>query len=825
MTENTQTTPDDSHNSKKKTIKQLADATKPLDVVGEAQLIDYDVDMLEKFVSTVFHSELAEDEYILGWSARSSLKGGLPTDIDDMLPRFRRTKHPKGLYFATSTVSPSPDDGKLYNRGALFKRFHVLVLDDIGTKVPMDKLPKEFAPTYKIETSPGNFHYGYVLEQPLEDLELSKALVQMVYTAGFSDTGGKMPTKIVRLPDGHNGKPGRNRDFRVKLHDMDGPRWTPERIMDVLDLGVTWEAIKKDTSLAAERQGLNRRGTAAWQPAAKNTTLSGVSDPVLDWLYENNMVKQEVDQWVTVECPWHDLHSNEDNTAGYSPLGRGDDKYVNHRGFKCFHDHCSQRTGHDFLSWVAEEGGPECAVSDVSGDLVARYAYDPINDQAWEIRDTITPHPIPLKGFNNMYGNAVRYVDREGKVKTTTAAKQWMTSPYQVLVHGQTFDPMNPERLVSIGPSHLAVNTFKQPAWGDGPLDEGDLAQWLEFIEYLIPNEFEREYFLDWLACKAQNMGFRGAAILMVAQKQGTGRTTLADMLGMLFGSSNCARVSFPTLCKGNDTGFNEWAEKPLVFTDETLSLAGENYYKVYEGLKEMFDPRPKEMEINPKYGKKRVSQCHTSFLMFSNHADALATAATDRRIFVLNNADTPWPGEKFGELNDWINERDDDGQPFWALTVWRWLQQRNVDPVEMTKPAPSTQGKRTMLLASKSAADIIVETVIAETPETALLAPQMVKTVCMRLAHRMDYDPNKHGKLINRLVRDHTCMPHDSLVLKWEGKTVRPKVKAGNMAAQERFASDIGKVQRGHQAAILAEIDIDRLVEKCDEALDLADL
>ena len=96
------------------------------------------------------------------------------------------------------------------------------MLDDIGTKVPIDTLPEGLEPTYIIESSAGNYQYGFVLDEPVTDLEQAEALIQLVYESGYSDAGGKMATKLVRLPGGVNGKKGEKRLFPVKLTKDDG---------------------------------------------------------------------------------------------------------------------------------------------------------------------------------------------------------------------------------------------------------------------------------------------------------------------------------------------------------------------------------------------------------------------------------------------------------------------------------------------------------------------------------------------------------------------------------------------------------------------------
>jgi hypothetical protein len=786
--------------------------------------MDHDVEAIIDFIDTVFHVELEPDEHVLTWAPTGKLSG-FPSDVAQMEKVLNRSKKVRSLYFGTATCTTDPETGGLFNRKSLFKRLHAVVLDDIGEKVPVEKLPIGLDPTYIIESSEGSYQYGFVFEEPIASLEQATALIQLVYASGYTDAGGKMPTKIVRLPGGVNGKEGPKQMFPVTLHKIDGPRWTPEKLLDVLDLGVTWAEIQKDASLAEKRKGKNMAGATPWAPKAESPTLDGVIDPVLEWLYEENMVYQELHEWITIECPWCDDHTTGGNTAGYSPIGHGAGSHSHYRGFKCFHEHCGHRTGRDFLEWVASQGGPEAAVNDLSGELLAQFAYDPVQDCAWDIRGDKNPTAIPLKGFNNLYGRTVIALAGDGKPYKTTAAKMWMASPYRVDVYNQTLDPARPERLVEVN-GLLAVNTFKQPRWGDGDIDQDDLEMWLEFIEYLVPVKEERDYFLDWLAAKAQNMGFRGAAILMVAPQQGTGRTTLSDMLATLFDPVNTAHVPFPDLVR--EGGFNEWQEKPIVFTDETLAISGTGQYRVYETLKELLDFRPKATTINPKYSKKRVVDVHSSYLMFSNHVNALAAKANDRRIFVIENAHTPWPAEKFNALNKWLHELDEDGKPFWAKSVWRWLQKREVDLAAMLEPAPITNQKRQMLDATASLLDIAVRTVVDNYP-LDLLNPYDVKAACLKVGHRIEYTGDaKTNKIINHIIRDHTSKCHDSLKVRAGGRAIRPKLikNAAYSLNHEKYCTgDIGLTARGRLSDQLEQVDIDYLAEKINETLDLLDM
>lgn len=277
-----ETQPDNSINTAKPAVSTIPNRGK----------IDYDIEQINKFFDTVFHSPLEQDEYIIGWASNSNIPS-YPKDIDKVIDKLEKTSLAKACYFGTSTVTPA-EDGELYNRKSQFKRLHVVVLDDIGTKVKASDLPADLVPNYIIESSEGNFQYGFILEQPIEDYELAEALIHLVYTSGYSDTGGKMPTKVVRMPCGINGKKGDKGDFRVNLQTLNTEYWSPAELLDVLDVGVSWEDVVNDVNVAKQGRTSQFTGTSMWSPIKPTAaSLDGIIDPVLEWLYEQNLVKND----------------------------------------------------------------------------------------------------------------------------------------------------------------------------------------------------------------------------------------------------------------------------------------------------------------------------------------------------------------------------------------------------------------------------------------------------------------------------------------------------------------------------------------------------
>ena len=377
--------------------------------------LSYDLDEIEEFIDFVFHS-LNDNENVLTWITKSA-NMGFPVSLSKALERLERLNAGRSVYFGTSTVHLEKDTNKLLNRKELFEGLHVVVLDDIGTKVSLNKIPKDLVPNYIIETSEGNFQYGYVLQEPIRSLEHAEALIQLIYNSKLSDEGGKLPNKIVRLPCGINGKKGDKSNFKVRLVELNEGYWTPDELLDVIDVGVKWKDVEEDVEKAKTSLSASLAGTSLWSPLKLTSpSLNGVVDPLLEWLYDEGMVHNDNGDWVTIECPWQHEHTSGGTTAGYSPVGRGGtgSKF---RGFKCFHDHCSTKTIHDFLEHVNALGAPPVPVTDHVADLVADYAYCSADDSVYRIRGVERPTNMKIAAFRNTYPRKTLVYGEDSKHK------------------------------------------------------------------------------------------------------------------------------------------------------------------------------------------------------------------------------------------------------------------------------------------------------------------------------------------------------------------------------------------------------------------------
>src|SRR6202000_1561997 len=117
-----------------------------------------------------------------------------------------------------------------------FSGLHAVMIDDLGTKLPMSDLKME--PSALIETSPGNFQAWLFLDKPITSIGFAEPLIDEMIKAGISaemDPGMKGVTRVARLPDSSNGK--------LKYRGPKNQVWPQVTHKAALDLRYTPEQI------------------------------------------------------------------------------------------------------------------------------------------------------------------------------------------------------------------------------------------------------------------------------------------------------------------------------------------------------------------------------------------------------------------------------------------------------------------------------------------------------------------------------------------------------------------------------------------------------
>jgi len=284
------------------------------------------------FINTLFPPELLlpDERPAVAYPASfTSTATGKLVEFHRQLHWTSRTRLPDvATYFCVSTVERQRKR-QIKKRLQDVRTAMVLVIDDVGTK----SAAPDLLPSYMLETSQGNYQWGYLLEP----FDVSTPAGQAYYDsilysladAGFNDPGFRSATRLARLP-GSVHRTG----FIARLET-----WHPDRVWELEDL-----AARFDIPLKTPRK------TFALQPG-KYTVLDDVDDPVYLWLARTGRVWGHNDQWVYIACPWRDSHTDGaqgSSSTAYSPRDYGSEGV----GFKCLHGHCAHRDVSDFMSYA-----------------------------------------------------------------------------------------------------------------------------------------------------------------------------------------------------------------------------------------------------------------------------------------------------------------------------------------------------------------------------------------------------------------------------------------------------------------------------------------
>lgn len=147
-------------------------------------------------------------------------------------------------------------------------------------------------------------------------------------------------------------------------------------------------------------------------------------------------------------------------------------------------------------------------------------------------------------------------------------------------------------------------------------------------LAFLLPNEKDRVIVRDWMAYVVQNPGKRVSWAIVVKGVHGDGKTYLSRVMEAVTGSVNqVAGSSF-----GGQ--FNSWAQGALVVAVEEIRVSGDKKYEALDRMKPLISNS--SIPIEEKGRDVRTIPNFSSYMLFTNHADALPIAESERRYCVF---------------------------------------------------------------------------------------------------------------------------------------------------------------------------------------------
>ena len=245
-------------------------------------------------------------------------------------------------YVAVSSFTALAESGQWRRRKETFDALHVVMVDDIGTKIDpirFKSVQPKLAPTLVVETSPGNFQASFKLTEPQRDADKASDLIDAVVTGLTNDgidPGMAGVTRVMRLPGGVNGKPKYAKEgepWRCRV-----VYWKPEQTTSFDQLAEAFAMVSKHRAYTEPADDVSRERKRGFEIVLASVRSLG-------------LVTKVQRGWVDVRCPWVEDHTDRASTGSAIAYPSKANGYMG--GYRCHHGHCTKRGWSDFENWVA----------------------------------------------------------------------------------------------------------------------------------------------------------------------------------------------------------------------------------------------------------------------------------------------------------------------------------------------------------------------------------------------------------------------------------------------------------------------------------------
>lgn len=487
-------------------------------------------------------------------------------------------------YYAICTVSENR------RKNENFEALHILVCDDIGTKAE----PPPIAPSYVIETSPGNFQWGYRLSQPIEDINTAKALINLLIKSGYTDPGAHGIVRLVRLPSGTNTKNGFKPRLVSPAQNLD-TTFSVQQLMEVLKRNLPSSNSSSSSSepyLPPEMIMQGARNTQMTQLFGHYiATSESVQDAVVRlYAYNQEHCVPPLDEQ-ELQTIIKSISEKEKQRVA---------KYVNNiyhvmtsDTWYDYNDNVNVSSASLNTRYLKEFPGGKNQLPKITSWLPKQEGYNEVADFTWS--------PLP-------YGNSMRTI-REG--------------------------------------AKLLLNTWDGFAVTPKP---GNVQPWLDHLVHLIPEENYRRALLWWIAFTIQQPHLKCAWQPIILGISGAGKDALfrpiATILGRSFKSIGNKDI------KGDyDDGLYQ---TKLLHISEAAGLRG----PAIEFYKRITTHESSTMQmLNIKCAGKVYQQNICNVLVITNNLDAMKFDRDERRAFVLKASEVMTEAQQTAYFDNWLEK------------------------------------------------------------------------------------------------------------------------------------------------------------------------
>ena len=312
------------------------------------------------------------------------------------------------------------------------------------------------------------------------------------------------------------------------------------------------------------------------------------------------------------------------------------------------------------------------------------------------------------------------------------------------------------ERIFTLENQLKYLNTYERS--GAEPCDELDdegreiIRRFMVHVANTICSEREQRILIDFMAYVYQNPGKRVQWALLLKGIEGNGKSYFFKVMQAVLGRQ--ASVVSTTAI---DSSFTGWAEGSILVCIEEIRISGVNKYAILDKMKPLITNSTIAV-VHKKENEKHIPN-FTSYMMFTNHADAIPVGDNDRRYCVIFTRQTR-KEELFAQhggpkgVEDYFKGLfgDLDRRPdVFARMLSDWKISDDFSPAGR---APETEGLSDMRAMHVSEDRDNVETAIAEYA-CSIVGPDVIDVTHLRDMATMDGKDFPQTKAIGHILSD----------------------------------------------------------------------
>jgi hypothetical protein len=288
-----------------------------------------------------------------------------------------------------------------------------------------------------------------------------------------------------------------------------------------------------------------------------------------------------------------------------------------------------------------------------------------------------------------------------------------------------------------------------------------------QHIDLLIPNDEDNKLFYQWMAHRVQFPKDRiKFTPLHISPKHGTGRGFIADFLANMVGINNLQTAKMKELAGEGQGAFNTFLNSAITVIHEVRE--SDKKFQISDKIRDTLDADHLKVTAKGQTGVMKKISC--SFLMFSNHYDAVVMEDNDRRIWLIQGGNSV-QSEKY-----YINLYNLLKNDTFLMQAYNYLKNMDISDFNRGMRAPNYSGLKQVLISnSESNEDVVIKALLEDKPFKVATRAQILEWAEMAFPE----DP-MDGRAIKKILDNEGCAKLGRT--RWNGNTnAVPIVLFGN--------------------------------------------